>query len=568
MDSSTEARSAPTVLNERYHILRVLGEGGFGTTYLAEDHHLPSRPKRVIKQLKPVHGDPAIQQIVLEKFEREAVIQEELSGENERIPKLYAYFVQEGEFYLVEEYIEGDTLTRKVANEGLLSEDAVRRLLQRILPIIEYIHDKNIIYRDIKPDNIILRRQDGQPVLIDFGAVRETMGTLPRSGEQRSRTMIVGTEGFSSPEQSIGRPVFASDIYSLGVTAIFLLTGQTLTNFESDPRTGLPDWRAFVSVTPAFAETIEKAIAINPLDRYQNAAGMMAALETLSPARNSVPTRISSAPPTTVSAATLSPSPYTLPTRVQTASDHGGEWKKAVIIGGLVGCSILASTFVIRTQLIGLVERNDDRNEEKTGEKPAVETFSAAPPPSAPSPVPARSPVPSAVIPPPQPSLDPSTNATIAGQAGRKNIWSGPGLGYGVRHRAFTGDRVRVLQMVRNGDNFPWYEVFFPTTGARGWIAGNLLAIDGQGSYVPRQPPARANPSFPATNATVSGRSGTKNMRSGPGTAYGVVGQVPTGARVKILDSGHDRGGYLWYNVPAPSVGRSGWIAAQLIARD
>jgi serine/threonine-protein kinase len=248
--------STPTILNDRYHVLRILGDGGFGTTYLAEDHHLPSRQPCVIKQLKPIHANREIQEKVREKFEREAAIQEELSRGNEQIPKLYAYFVQDERFYLVEEYIDGDTLTQKVSKEGLLSESAVKKLLERILPIIDYIHGKKIIHRDIKPDNIILRRQDGQPVLIDFGAVRETMGTVLHSRGQNSRTMIVGTEGFSAPEQAIGRPVFSSDIYSLGATALYLMSGKTLADFESDPHTGALDWRSSVPSTPVFATFI------------------------------------------------------------------------------------------------------------------------------------------------------------------------------------------------------------------------------------------------------------------------------------------------------------------------
>ncbi|MFY7886274.1 MAG: SH3 domain-containing protein [Dolichospermum sp.] len=175
--------------------------------------------------------------------------------------------------------------------------------------------------------------------------------------------------------------------------------------------------------------------------------------------------------------------------------------------------------------------------------------------------------------PPVQPSINNNTNATIVGQPGKKNIRRGPGLEYAPRHIAYPGDRVQVIKSVRNSDKFIWYHIYFPQSGADGWIAGNLLAVDGQTTYPsqpqiqpPSQPPPKA--SSRGTNATVSGTPGTKNMRSGAGTAYGVVGTVRTGDRLQILGSSYDRGGYQWYKVYHPQSGTTGWIAAQLISSD
>ena len=166
-----------------------------------------------------------------------------------------------------------------------------------------------------------------------------------------------------------------------------------------------------------------------------------------------------------------------------------------------------------------------------------------------------------------------SSNATIVGEPGQKNIRRGPGLEYPTRHIAYPGDRVQVIKSVRNSDNFIWYHIYFPQSGADGWIAGNLLAVDGQTTYPsqpqiqpPSQPPPKA--SSRGTNATVSGTPGTKNIRSGAGTAYGVVGTVRTGDRLQILGSSYDRGGYQWYKVYHPQSGTTGWIAAQLIIPD
>ncbi|MFM8308161.1 MAG: SH3 domain-containing protein, partial [Microcystis aeruginosa] len=169
----------------------------------------------------------------------------------------------------------------------------------------------------------------------------------------------------------------------------------------------------------------------------------------------------------------------------------------------------------------------------------------------APSIPPISPPSPTPFSPPPvQPSINNNTNATIVGQPGKKNIRRGPGLEYAPRHIAYPGDRVQVIESARNIDNLPWYKIYFPQSGADGWIAGNLLSID------------------PITNAKVSGTPGTKNLRSGAGTFYGVVGTVRTGDRLQILGSSYDRGGYQWYKVYHPQSGTTGWIAAQLIIPD
>jgi serine/threonine protein kinase len=146
---------APTLLNNRYQIIRALGGGGFGDTFLAEDTYLPSRRICVIKQLKPVTHKPQVYQLIQERFGREAAILEELGEGHEQIPRLYAYFVEDEHFYLVQEWVEGLTLSQKVQQEGLFSESLVRELLVNLLPVLNYIHTKGIIHRDIKPIAIV-----------------------------------------------------------------------------------------------------------------------------------------------------------------------------------------------------------------------------------------------------------------------------------------------------------------------------------------------------------------------------------------------------------------------------
>ncbi len=230
------------LLDNRYRILRNLAEGGFGTTFLAADTRTPSQRRCVVKQLKPTAPDTGMQAEFNARFTREAAVLEELGQGHLQIPLLYAYFEENGQFYLVQEHIEGETLTQQVQTHGPWDEGAVRTLLEQLLPVVNYIHDRNIIHRDIKPDNIILREPDRLPVLIDFGAVKDAVGVgrLPTGGRSQPGpvSLVIGTPGFMAPEQGVGRPVFSSDLYALGLTAIYCLTGQFPQDLDSDPHTG------------------------------------------------------------------------------------------------------------------------------------------------------------------------------------------------------------------------------------------------------------------------------------------------------------------------------------------
>jgi serine/threonine protein kinase len=277
----------PTIINNRYRLVRLLGEGGFGKTFLMEDTHLPSRRLCVIKQLKPVTENSQIHQIVKDRFEREAAILEELGENNNRIPKLYAYFSEDGQFYLVQEYIEGQTLAEKIENGGLLSESFVKEILKNLLFLLNFVHSKGIIHRDIKPDNIILRKSDNIPVLIDFGAVRESMGTLMNSQGGPTSSIIIGTPGFMPHEQAAGRPLYNSDLYSLGLTMIYLLTGKSPQDL-TDPRTGEIMWHPqAIHVSQHLQFILDKATKPYAGDRYSTAKEMVDALvQSINPTIN------------------------------------------------------------------------------------------------------------------------------------------------------------------------------------------------------------------------------------------------------------------------------------------
>lgn len=327
-----EKRTIPALLSERYHIISVLGHGGFCDTFLAEDTQMPSARRCVIKQLKPVNDNPLVEELVQKRFRREATILEDLGAASHQIPTLYAYFQKFGQFYLVQEWIDGQTLFQKVQENGCLSESEVVSILISLLDVLEYVHDKGLIHRDIKPDNIIMRSSDRKPVLIDFGAVRETMGTVVNPEGTVSSSIIVGTPGFMPNEQAAGRPVFASDLYSLGLTAIYLLTGQLPQQMTTDLYTGESIWKRD-GVSASLAAVLDKAIRNSVRERYPSARAMIYALQSIA---SSLPSQV--AKPTQPPAQTI---PTTLKSAAQNRRNNSIFLGSIFVIGALFGTSII-----------------------------------------------------------------------------------------------------------------------------------------------------------------------------------------------------------------------------------
>ena len=267
------------LFRDRYQILKVLGRGGFGITFLVKDTALPGQPLCVIKQLCPKVTEPASLQRARKRFEQEAKTLSQL-GDHSQIPRLLDYFELDGEFYLVQEYVRGLTLAKELRRYGTLSEAGVKQFLKEFLPLLHYVHTNCVIHRDIKPPNIIRCRDDNRLVLIDFGAVKEliTAADTP-SGYRHSTTQFVGTVGFAPPEQLATRPVYSSDIYALGITCLYLLSGRSPLEFDYDFATGEVRWREYVAVSDYFGTILSKMLKISPPDRYQSALEVLRALE-------------------------------------------------------------------------------------------------------------------------------------------------------------------------------------------------------------------------------------------------------------------------------------------------
>lgn len=275
-----QACGSKLLLRDRYRVIQQLGHGGFGATYLAKDESLPGSPHCVIKQLRPAASSPHVLQMARNLFDREAKTLGKI-GNHPQVPRLLDYFESNQEFYLVQEYISGLTLQQEVKQNGPFSEAGVKQFLSEVLPMLQYIHSNQVIHRDIKPANLIRRAQDKKLVLIDFGAVKDQVSP-ERVGASEMTALTayaIGTPGYAPPEQMSMRPVFASDIYALGVTCIYLLTGKSPKDMEYDPTTSELKWLNEVHISEHFTTVLRKMLEPAVQHRYKNAGEVLRAMD-------------------------------------------------------------------------------------------------------------------------------------------------------------------------------------------------------------------------------------------------------------------------------------------------
>ena len=267
------------LLGGRYEILRQLGGGGFGQTYLAKDQHLPGQPFCVVKKLQPKIKRPEAMDVAKRLFEAEAQVLHQL-GHHDQIPRLTAHFEEAHQFYLVQEYVPGRVLNVVFKEDSPLPEERTIGLLQEILTLLIFVHHHQVIHRDIKPSNLILRESDGKIVLIDFGAVKQ-MALSPIE----ESAVIVGSSGYAPPEQLTGRSCFESDLYAVGMIGIQALTSYSPKHLQREPQTHVLYWRDQADVSPEFADVLDRLVQYDPNDRYETAQDVLAALSSLSSLR-------------------------------------------------------------------------------------------------------------------------------------------------------------------------------------------------------------------------------------------------------------------------------------------
>jgi serine/threonine-protein kinase len=266
-------------LRDRYRALKALGRGGFGATFLARDESLPGHPLCVIKQLRPSADAQHVLDMARDLFQREAKILGKI-GNHPQLPRLLDYFETNQEFFLVQEFINGKTLQQEVRQGGPFTEAGVRQFLSEALPLIQYVHDSKVIHRDIKPANLIRRDEDKKLVLIDFGAVKDKVAPAQETADQTALTAYaIGTPGYAPPEQMAMRPVYASDLYAMGVTCVYLLTARSPKDLDYDPTSGEMMWRNLVHVSDHFAEVLQKMLEISIRHRYQSVEAILRDLD-------------------------------------------------------------------------------------------------------------------------------------------------------------------------------------------------------------------------------------------------------------------------------------------------
>ncbi len=265
------------VVDNSYQIIRQLGQGGFGRTYLAEDRN-KAHQICVLKEFAPQVQEHQDLQKAKELFEREANVLKKL--QHPQIPRFHTSLqVKIGTkdfFFLVQDYVDGDNyyqlLEQRETQGKTFSEEEVITLLQQILPVLSYIHSRDVVHRDISPDNLIWRRSDNLPVLIDFGGVKQ----LPASqGFWRTKLVgnntLLGKKGYAPEEQlRQGKAFFSSDLYSLAVTSLVLLTGKEPQKLY-DSYQGIWGWGKEIRVSPKLEALLKKMLAYKPSDRYQRA---------------------------------------------------------------------------------------------------------------------------------------------------------------------------------------------------------------------------------------------------------------------------------------------------------
>jgi serine/threonine protein kinase len=266
-------------------------EGGFGRTYLAEDSQKLNETC-VIKQLAPKQSGTYALKKATELFIEEAKRLQDL-GEHPQIPTLFAYFEDNGFLYLVQQFIKGENLLDELAQKGKYKETQIRELLLDLLPSLKFIHERQVIHRDIKPQNIMRRASDGKLVLIDFGASKQLTTTVHTQIGTR-----IGTDGYSPLEQiQLGEAYPASDLFALGATCFHLLTGVHPFNLWT--RNGFSwvnNWRQHLPspVSQELGKVLDKLLKIEILERYQSADEVINDLsQTVQEPTVSVPRRVS-----------------------------------------------------------------------------------------------------------------------------------------------------------------------------------------------------------------------------------------------------------------------------------
>ena len=269
MRLSLDAKSK--ILGDRYYLHYLVAQSNYSKIFLATDLAIDNR-RCAIKQLYPNYYPAEIRSKVESAFLQEAQVLKKFAQKHPQICQYYSFLVNSGNQYIVQEWVEGTTLEEKLRQKPRLLETEIKNIILNILLILEYVHSQGIVHNDIKPSNIILRLQNKLPVLIDFGVAKKINTDYGQN--------IVGTPGYMSVEQAMGKATFSNDLYSLGLTAIHLLTGKSPlgTDFNLEQNNFWCQMKA--AFDPKLVAVIDRAISARSDKRFASAREMLNMLQS------------------------------------------------------------------------------------------------------------------------------------------------------------------------------------------------------------------------------------------------------------------------------------------------
>ena len=268
------------LLASRYQIVQQLGKGSFGETYLAMDIHLPKHPYCVVKKLKPQQNTSFVMELSKQYFYKEAEVLMNL-GEHPQIPRLFAYFTEDDNFYLVMEFIDGNDLDKEMGQQWASMD--VYCFLSDMLNILNFLHKKSVVHRDIKPSNILRRKQDDKLVLVDFGCIKEVSCGAILDSQYVDSSIIIGTPIYMPPEQALGKPRPNSDIYSVGMIAIEMITGYRLQTLHNANYLEDAKWKSLaLNFDQELLNIVERMVCPSYKERYATPDQIIADLHAIS----------------------------------------------------------------------------------------------------------------------------------------------------------------------------------------------------------------------------------------------------------------------------------------------
>jgi serine/threonine-protein kinase len=261
----------------RYETIREMSRGGRGKTYLAQDTYRRGGRNCVVKRIQPQSKLPAVLQKARERFEQEVQALYQISGHTQ-IPKLFEHLEQNGEFFLIQELVDGHDLRQAFTLGDRWDEKNVINLLREVLEILAFVHEHQVVHGDVNPQNLLRRWRDKRLVLVDFSGTKVIRGLMINAQGEIIITKPAGTAGYMPKEQLEGNLQTSSDIYAVGMMGIQAVTGYSPNQLPRNPLTQEVEWHDQAQITPELMAILDKMVRFDPQERYQSVLEILDAL--------------------------------------------------------------------------------------------------------------------------------------------------------------------------------------------------------------------------------------------------------------------------------------------------